>query len=211
MPITQTLVTELARMGIIYVHLIACCVAIGLVLTSDLAMVKQLYRGETGSDADSRHLETLQTTVATALIVLWISGAAVVLLDASIKGWDYFANPKLQAKIAIVVLLTLNGVVLHHKVLPWLQKAGSLLNLSFAQSLLAIFAGAVSGVSWFYAALLGVGKPLSWRYSLVELMAVYPVLIAGGCVSMLLLTAWAKYRTSGEYEAFQGTILVGSR
>ena len=208
MPVAQTLVTELARMGIIYVHLIACCVAIGLVLTSDLAMVRQLYRGETPTD--SRHLATLQTTVATALIALWISGAAVVLLDASMKGWDYFANPKLQAKIAIVVLLTLNGVVLHRRVLPWLQKAGSLLKLSFSQSLLAIFAGAVSGVSWFYAALLGVGKPLSWRYSLVELMAAYPVLIAGGFVSMLLLTAWAKYRTSGEYESFQGTILVGN-
>lgn len=208
MPVAQTLVTELARMGIIYVHLIACCVAIGLVLTSDFAMVRQLYRGE--APTDSRHLATLQTTVATALIALWISGAAVVLLDASMKGWDYFANPKLQAKIAIVVLLTLNGVVLHRRVLPWLQKAGSLLKLSFSQSLLAIFAGAVSGVSWFYAALLGVGKPLSWRYSLVELMAAYPVLIAGGFVSMLLLTAWAKYRTSGEYESFQGTILVGN-
>ena len=208
MPVAQTLVTELARMGIIYVHLIACCVAIGLVLTSDFAMVRQLYRGE--APTDSRHLATLQTTVATAVIALWISGAAVVLLDASRKGWDYFANPKLQAKIAIVVLLTLNGVVLHRRVLPWLQKAGSLLKLSFSQSLLAIFAGAVSGVSWFYAALLGVGKPLSWRYSLVELMAAYPVLIAGGFVSMLLLTAWAKYRTSGEYESFQGTILVGN-
>lgn len=208
MPVAQTLLTELARMGIIYVHLIACCVAIGLVLTSDLAMVRQLYRGE--APTDSRHLATLQTTVATALIALWISGAAVVLLDASMKGWDYFANPKLQAKIAIVVLLTLNGVVLHRRVLPWLHKAGSLLKLSFSQSLLAIFAGAVSGVSWFYAALLGVGKPLSWRYSLVELMAAYPVLIAGGFVSMLLLTAWAKYRNSGEYESFQGTILVGN-
>jgi hypothetical protein len=211
MPITQELMMEFARMGIIYVHLIACCVAIGLVLTSDIAMVKQLYRGETASAADTRHLEMLQKTVATALIALWISGAAVVLLDASTKGWAYFANPKLQAKISIVVLLTLNGFVLHHKVLPWMQKAGSLLKLSFSQTLLAIFAGAVSGVSWFYAALLGVGKPLSWRYSLVELMAAYPVLIAGGFVSMLLLTAWAKYRVSGEYEAFQGTILVAGR
>jgi hypothetical protein len=208
MPVDQTLLAEFARMGIIYVHLIACCVAIGLVLTSDLAMVRQLYRGE--APTDSRHLATLQTTVATALIALWISGAAVVLLDASLKGWGYFANPKLQAKIAIVVLLTLNGVVLHRTVLPWLQKAGSLLKLSFSQSLLAIFAGAVSGVSWFYAALLGVGKPLSWRFSLVELMAAYPVLIAAGIASMVLLTAWAKYRASGEYEAFQGTILVGS-
>ncbi|EJM77769.1 hypothetical protein PMI31_00620, partial [Pseudomonas sp. GM55] len=33
---------EYVRLGVVYFHLIACCVAIGLVLTSDVAMVKQL-------------------------------------------------------------------------------------------------------------------------------------------------------------------------
>ena len=35
---------EFTRMAVLYAHLIACCVAIGLVLTSDIAMVKQLMR-----------------------------------------------------------------------------------------------------------------------------------------------------------------------
>jgi ABC-type phosphate transport system permease subunit len=47
-------------------------------------------------------------------------------------------------------------------------------------------------VSWFYAAMLGVGRPLAWKYSLVELLAAYPVLIVGGFGAMVLLTAWAK-------------------
>jgi hypothetical protein len=81
-----------------------------------------------------------------------------------------------------------------------------LLKLSFSQTLMAIFAGSVSGVSWFYAAMLGVGKPLAWKYPLVDLIAAYPLLIIGGFFSMLLLTVWAKYRASGEYDAFQRTI-----
>ena len=37
---------EFSRMAIVYMHLIACCVAIGLVLTSDIAMVKQLLKAD---------------------------------------------------------------------------------------------------------------------------------------------------------------------
>jgi hypothetical protein len=201
---------EFTRMAVIYLHLIACCVAIGLVLTSDIAMVKQLIKGDPNERVDAQHLADLQRTVSRALIALWATGVAIVTLDASIKGWGYFANPKLQSKIAIVTLLTINGFALHKYVLPLLQKAGSLLKLSFSQRMLAIFTGAVSGVSWFYAAMLGVGRPLNFKYSLVEILAAYPVLIGGGFVMMLLLTAWAQYQASGDARAFQETRLVGA-
>ena len=138
----------------------------------------------------------LQPTVVWALVALWISGLVVIMLDVSSKGLQYFANPKIQAKILIVMLLTLNGVVLHHVVLPWLQKAGSLLELTPSRTTFAVFAGAVSGVSWLYAAMLGIGRPLSWKYSLWQLMAAYPLLIAAGFASMLLLTAFVKYRNT---------------
>jgi hypothetical protein len=88
----------------------------------------------------------------------------------------------------------LNGAILHSKVLPALQQAGSLLKLSVTSLAFASLAGAVSGVSWFYAAMLGVGRPLSWKYSLVELLLAYPVLIACGTAMMLGLTFVAKYR-----------------
>jgi len=109
---------------------------------------------------------------------------------------EYFLNPKLQAKIGIVVLLTFNGFLLHSAVLPALKKAGSILKLSFNLRMLALFSGALSGVSWFYAAMLGVGRPLAWKYSLVELLAAYPVLIVGGFGMMVLLTVWAKNKNA---------------
>lgn len=188
---------EFTRMAIVYLHLIACCVAIGLVLTSDIAMVKQLFRADPTEKLDGNHLKGLQTTVSRALLALWVTGAGIIALDVSLKGLEYFGNPKLQAKIAIVCFMTLNGLVLHNYVLPLMLKAGSLLKLSFNQRMVAIFAGAFSGVSWFYAAMLGIGKPLNWNYSLVEIMAAYPVLILGGFASMMLLTAWSKHKSSG--------------
>ncbi|MNF69181.1 hypothetical protein D3C84_510560 [compost metagenome] len=122
---------------------------------------------------------------------------------------EYFLNPKLQAKIGIVVLLTFNGILLHSAVLPALKKAGSLLKLSFSLRMLALFSGALSGVSWFYAAMLGIGRPLAWKYSLVELLAAYPVLIVGGFGMMVLLTAWAKDRDT-EARREQGTRTLGN-
>ena len=128
------------------------------------------------------------------------SGIAVISLDATEKGWDYFLNPKLQAKVAIVLLLTVNGFFLHRSILPLMKKTGSLLDLPLDNRFPAIFSGAVSAVSWFYAALLGIGRPLnwiySWIYSLTELLAAYPVLIAGGFLGMLLLAVWARRRST---------------
>jgi hypothetical protein len=189
---------EFTRMGVVYFHLIACCVAIGLVFTSDIAMVKQLLRADAAEKLDPIHLSNLQKTVSRALFVLWITGVGIIALDVSLKGWAYLSNPKLQAKIAIVCLMTMNGYVLHKYVLPLMQKAGSLLNLSFNERMSATFSGALSGVSWFYAAMLGIGRPLNWKYSLLEILAAYPVLIFGGFVAMALLTSWSQRKAGIE-------------
>lgn len=194
---------EFSRMAIVYAHLIACCVAIGLILMSDIAMIRQLISGNPRARMDPKHLHDLQNTVALALIALWITGAAIITLDASSKGWSYFANPKLQAKITVVCLLTLNGFLLHHRVLPLMKKAGSLLNMSYSQRSFAVFAGAVSAVSWFYAALLGVGRPLNWKYSLSQILALYPVLIVSGFAALMLLLAWAQRRQGGESDRLE--------
>jgi hypothetical protein len=208
MQISQETLMEFARLGIIYVHLIACCVAIGLVLTSDISMVRQLLRGDPSERMETMYLSELQRSVAVALSILWLSGISVVLLDMSVKGWEYLSNPKLHAKIVIVSLLTLNGVVLHCRVLPVLKRAGSLLKLSFSQYLLAFLTGSLSGVSWFYAAMLGIGRPLSWKYSFVQLTFLYPLLVIAGFFAMLLLTFWAKYRSTGEHASYQETTML---
>lgn len=53
---------------------------------------------------------------------LWLTGAAVIGTDYLEKGMSYFANPKLHAKVIIVLLLTFNGMLLHRYVLPALLR-----------------------------------------------------------------------------------------
>ena len=104
---------EFLRLGVIYVHLVACCVAIGLVLTSDVAMVKDLIRRNVATEHDNAHMESLQKPVVVALIALWVTGVAVVGIDYLGKGLEYFMNPKLQAKVIIVALLSYNLSLIH--------------------------------------------------------------------------------------------------
>ncbi|AWY44021.1 hypothetical protein DKY63_30555 [Pseudomonas putida] len=183
---------EFLRLGVVYVHLVACCVAIGLVLTSDIAMVRDMLKRKALTGHDHTHMESLQRSVVWALIALWVTGAAIIGIDYLDKGMQYFSNPKLQAKVIIVMMLTYNGVLLHRLVLPALQKAGSLLDLGFSARMMALFCGSLSAVSWMYAAMLGVGRPLAWKYSLSELLMAYPALIVLGFVTMLVLTQHAK-------------------
>ncbi|WP_198349324.1 MULTISPECIES: hypothetical protein [Ramlibacter] len=180
-------------MGIVFLHLVACCVALGLVFTSDVAMIKGLLR-PTPDAQDEEHLTHLHKTISRALLVLWLTGIGLVSFDILAKGVGTLANPKLQSKIALVVLLTLNGMVLQRQVMPFLHRAGSLMKLTFPRRMVALFVGSVSGVSWFYAALLGIGRPLNWKYSLTEILMAYPFLIVGGFVGMVFLTAWAEYQ-----------------
>jgi hypothetical protein len=201
---------ELARMGVVYLHLIACCVALGVVFMSDIGMIQRLLGPRSADELHPQHFADLQKTVSRALWALWITGLALVSVDVLAKGLETLGNPKLQAKIAIVCLLTINGALLHRYVLPAMQKSGSLMGLTFSHRMLAVFTGSVSGVSWFYAALLGVGRPLNWKYSLLEILAAYPLLIGGGFVTMVFLTAWAEYRESALGRGFQPTVMADS-
>lgn len=196
MSFNQDLLLEFTRLALVYVHLIACCIAIGLVAASDFGMLRSLLQDDASTRRRKAHdLHGLQNVVYFALVALWATGAAIVTLDALVKGgWGYFGNPKIQAKILVVFLLTANGVLLHTLVLPWMEKAGSLLNMSFRQAIFSTLAGVISGVSWLYAAFMGVGRPLAWKYSLAELMLAYPVLLMAGFTGMLLLITWCKFR-----------------
>ncbi|MNF09422.1 hypothetical protein D3C80_2100810 [compost metagenome] len=59
--------------------------------------------------------------------------------------------------------------------------------------------------------MLGVGRPLNWKYSLTEILAAYPALIVGGFAGLMLLLAWARHRTGDESRALNGTRFVGAR
>lgn len=205
---------ELARLAVAYLHLLACCVAIGLVAMGDFDLVRRLSLGDSAT-LDELHLASVQRILGRALLVLWLTGSGLVAIDVWTRGIDVLRNPALQSKLAIVALLTLNGVVLHRTVLPMFKRAGALMRLTFSGRTLAVFTGAVSGVSWAYAAMLGIGRRLDGRFTLAEILVGYPVLVAGCFLAMVVLTAWTQFRARAANRGFRNApmhpVLAGSR
>ena len=166
----------------------------------DLRLLPALRRRPLAA-ADVALLDAGGRAVAAGLALLWISGIGLVHLawqqDPGVLG-----NPKLHAKLAIVGILTLNGIALHALVLP-LLRAGvgrpALDALDPARCAVVLGCGAVSAVSWAAAFLLGMARELNHVVPAASILQAY---------ALALLVVWAGAglltRSSGAGRASRG-------
>ena len=125
----------------------------------------------------------ISNLVALGLALLWLSGLGFLIIYSQTNP-ALLGNPKLWAKVAIVVVLTINGVYIHWRVLPILQaQAGLMLfeNLLPHVRHAMLTAAAVSTVSWYVPFLLGMARELNFTAPTETFLAAY--------VAMLVL-AW---------------------
>lgn len=147
---------DIIKSLVIFAHVIACAIALGLVLYMDISLFH--HRKSELPPQLLRDLRTLPDWVYHALIGLWATGLAIVALGIQSKGLTYLDNPKLWVKILVVSTLTVNGVLLHKYVLPILSTTTNLVELAKKQRFkMAIIAG-VSSSSWLVSTYLGVAR-----------------------------------------------------
>jgi hypothetical protein len=164
-------------------HVAGLALGLGTAAFLDLRMLPALRRRPLAA-ADLALLEAGGRAVAAGLALLWISGIGLVYL-----AWradpGFLGNPKLHAKLAIVAVLTLNGLALHALVLPMLR-AGvgrpALDALDPARCAVVLGCGAVSAVSWAAAFLLGMARELNHVVPAASILQAY---------ALALLLAWA--------------------
>ena len=96
---------------IVYAHLLAACVAVGILLIQDLALAKS--KGTPLSTTAVKDLTKSAEIMFMALIALWMSGLTLVLIGYIDNPQEHLMNPKLLAKFTVVAILTLNGILLH--------------------------------------------------------------------------------------------------
>jgi hypothetical protein len=119
--------------------------------------------------------EVLSRVVTWGLVVLWATGIALIWMNTLDKP-EYLTNQKLWAKIAIVGLLTVNGVLIHHRILPYLKAGlGQRLFDGMKRSTLAAFtlAGSISFVSWTTPFILGKASELNYVTPMWLILAVF--------------------------------------
>ena len=139
---------------IVYIHLIATCAAIGTIVITDLRLAAKALGYRVVIPASER-FETLMVTAA--LTLLYITGASMVYLGLQ-DNPAYLDNPKLQGKLVLVALLTVNAVVLHRMVFPILGRSRPVSRWSRGDWTTVALSVSFSNSVWFFCAFLGIAR-----------------------------------------------------
>lgn len=170
-----------------YTHLMATCLALGLIITTDLRLLAKMARYRC-IIRPPRRFET--QVISTALIVLCASGAGFVATGLSASP-DYLDNPKLQAKMLLVAILCVNAFVLHRVTFPRLARPHRVSTWTMRDHLSVVLPVALSNTLWLYCAFLGVARAWNHTRSVAEVLLPVAALygLAAGGIFMALRVA----------------------
>lgn len=133
-----------------------------------------------------RQTEFLSKIVSLGLAILWISGIALIWHNLALHP-EYLTNQKLWAKIAIVIVLTFNGVLIHKIILPMLHTAiGRRLfeSVPVRKILGMTLLGAISLVSWSIPFVLGKASELNYVTPAATILWVYVCCVVAAWLGM---------------------------
>jgi hypothetical protein len=133
-----------------------------------------------------------------ALIILWVSGIALVLVGYLDNPEKYLTNQKLWGKFTVVCALTLNGILLHYFSFPRVSSKQGILNLNAKEQVIVVVTGVVSTVSWLFASYLGIARPWNFTvdYSFVMLTYLSLLVIAAIVAFERVLYLLNDYKSS---------------
>ena len=166
-------------------HIIGVALGAGGATTSDFLFLSILRNGRI-ENAEFRLLKVASGIVIGGLMLLTATGIGLVILNGTV-------SHRFFAKMTIVLIATLNGGLMHSKLLPLLQNSAQkkqlfhLNGLSHKLPRLGVL-GAVSAVSWYAALILGAWRSLSLGYA--EILIGYLALLALTMVAVMTTTHW---------------------
>jgi uncharacterized membrane protein len=175
---------------IVILHALAAALGVGTVLVTDIFFMKFL-RDYRISHSESEILDTLSQIVWFALAMLILTGIALFLPASA----GYLAKTKFVAKVFVVGIITVNGILLNLFVAPKLVK------ISFGEEPIdhpgelhhlrrvAYAFGGISITSWLITFILGSIRSLP--FSSLQIIIGYVILILG----VVIISQYVDYRT----------------
>ena len=167
---------------LVFGHLLATSMALGAIVATDLRMLSKLAQDRVRIPPPNEFVARLVTI---ALVLLYVTGAGMLAIKSQQP--EPLLNPKLQGKLVLVLLLTLNAVVLHRWTFPRLARGRSVGRWRAADWVVVVMPVALSNCLWMFCAFLGIARP--WNHSMpmrevLEIAAtLYAVALIGvGCV-----------------------------
>lgn len=155
-------------------HILGLAFGLGGALMLDAALVGKL-RGAPLTPADVALSCHLSRFVKLGLCLLWLSGS-LLIATAQAGPATVLADPKVQAKLVIVVALTLNAVVIERLALPLVARNRGrplFFGVSPMRRTGLLASGVVSGASWLAPLLLGLAKSWDGRVPAADILAAW--------------------------------------
>ena len=178
----------LLYMLLVFGHLLAASMALGAIVATDLRLLSKLSQDKVRIAPPN---EFVARMVMVALLLLYVTGGAIVWHGLGERA-DFLENPKLQAKIALVILLTLNAFVLHKVTFPRLARGRRVARWHLADWILIAVPVATSNFLWMFVAFLGIARP--WNYDMplrdiLEIAAALYLVVQVGVFTILAMAA----------------------
>jgi len=150
----------LLHMLLVFGHLLAASMALGAIVATDLRLLSKLSQDKVRIAPPNPFVARI---VMLALLLLYATGGAILIIGLDQRP-DYLDNPKLQAKIGLVIVLTLNAFVLHHVTFPRLARGRRVPRWNLVDWIVVALPVAISNFLWLFCAFLGIARP--WNYSM---------------------------------------------
>ncbi|SFR45110.1 hypothetical protein SAMN05216203_0429 [Marinobacter daqiaonensis] len=184
----ELLPVETLKTALIAGHLLGLAFGVGGALTLDIIAFRYFYLDRiTPEKLVLFHFIARLVTVG--LVILWITGLAFLWLY-----WQHqpelLGNPKVWAKVTIVVVLTVNGYFLHHKVFPILDRnLGRYLfyRVNVDEKAMMFTFSSISIISWGFPLVLGIARSLNFTTGVENILAFYFLMLASTCFVMLII------------------------
>jgi hypothetical protein len=161
-------ISVLACQALLYGHIIAFALALATILKEDVRLLRAKL-------IDSASLLASAKLVKWLLLALWVTGVPMVMMDIGTDVSLLLGKPKLLAKLIVVGVLTLNGILLHLVVFPMVTSNPKNPNRA---ATIALTLGAVSITSWLYASFVGVARLIAPYFSLYDFVVLYLLALA---------------------------------
>ena len=184
------------KLLLLFAHLLGTSLALGAIVATDIRLLRRLADDRVRIAPPNPYVMRLITL---AMLILYLTGAALIVCGLNERADYLAANPKLQAKLILIGLLSINALVLHRYTFPGLARGRRVARWKPRDFLRVAVPVALSNCLWMYCAFLGIARPWSYSVSLGFVLGtaawLFAVTLAG--VTALLVVA-AQDRTDAE-------------
>ena len=189
-------------MLLVFAHLLAASMALGAIVATDLRLLSKLSQDRLRIAPPN---EFVARIVMVALLMLYVTGGGIVW-HGVLERADYLSNPKLQAKVLLVVLLTLNAFVLHRLTFPRLARGRRVARWHAADWILVAVPVGVSNFLWMFVAFLGVARPWNYDMPFRDILEIAAALYVVAQVGVFAILAVAGKNVETEKKGLTGAL-----